>query len=82
MCLFAPHTFTLSYITDRILNHVSVFQIVVLLQRTRRSAWKDPENQRDEHEQPEEALQPGHGSSRTHVTRQEPVGTGPGQTHM
>lgn len=59
-----------------------VFQIVVLLQCAWRRAWKDTKDQCDEHEQPEEALQPRHGSSCTHLTWQEQVGKSPGETHI
>ena len=58
------------------------FQIVVLLQCKGCCTREDTEDQCDEHEQPEEALQPGHGSSCTHFTWQEPVGKDPRQTHM
>lgn len=55
---------------------------MVLLQCPGCCAWKDYEDQCDEHEQPKEALQSGHGSSRTHFTGQESLGKGPGQTHV
>lgn len=55
---------------------------MVLLQCPGCCTWKDYEDQCDEHEQPKEALQSGHGSSRTHFTGQEPMGKGPGQTHV
>lgn len=71
-----------SYIIYSISNHVFVFQVMVLLQCAGCNAWEDTENQCDEHEQPEEALQPGNGSSCTDFTWQEPVGKGPGQTRV
>lgn len=54
-----------------------MFQIVVLLQREGHAPWQDTEDQRDEHEQPEEAVQPGHGSPRPYFTWQEPLGKDP-----
>ena len=61
---------------------VCLFQVMVLLQLAWHSTWEDTEDQCDEHEQPEEALQPGHGSSCTHFTWQEPVGKDPRETHI
>lgn len=55
---------------------------MVLLQCAGCSIWKDNEDKCDEHEQPEEALQSRHGSSRTHFTWQEPVGEDPRPTHF
>lgn len=57
------------------------FQILVLLQRARCHARETAEDQRDEHEQSAEALQPGNGSLRSHLTGQKPLGESPRQTH-
>lgn len=63
------------------MNSCFVFQILVLLQCSRCSSWKTAQVQRYEHEQPEEALQSGHGSSGSHLTGQKPLGENQRQTH-
>lgn len=77
ICSLAAHS-SVTYLHESVV----VFQIVVLLQCPGSCTWKDYEDQCDEHEQPKEALQSGHGSSRTDFTGQEPMGKGPGQTHV
>ena len=55
---------------------------MVLLQRAWAVTRQAAEGDRDEHEQAEQAVQPGHGPAGTHRARQDSLGEGPRQAHL